>query len=86
MRDYEPHEALFSGPDGLDDYRVLVPQLSSLLSPDGTIVLEIGYQQGDAVAAIARENGYETTIKHDLAGRPRAMILRKGLGKGRITG
>lgn len=83
VRDYEPHEALFSGPDGLDDYRVLIPQLSSLLSPNGTIVLEIGYQQRDAVAALAHENGYETTLKYDLADRPRAMILRKGVGKGR---
>ena len=41
------------------------------IAPNGTIVLEIGYQQGDAVAALAAENSYETTLKHDLAGRPR---------------
>ena len=90
VQDYEPHGALFSGPDGLDDYRVLIPQLASLLSPNGTIVLEIGYQQGGSVAAIAKENGYETTLKYDLAGRPRAMILRRdiplGVGKAGIRG
>ncbi|WP_284123688.1 peptide chain release factor N(5)-glutamine methyltransferase [Parerythrobacter aestuarii] len=86
VRDHEPPEALFSGPEGLDDYRALIPQLADLLTPEGIIVLEIGYRQADSVAAMAAENGYESTLRHDLAGRPRALILRKGLGKGRITG
>lgn len=90
VRAYEPPSALFSGPEGLDDYRAIIPQLSSLLSPDGIVVLEIGYRQGDPVAAIAAENGFESDLKRDLAARPRALILRRdsswGVGKGGIRG
>lgn len=85
VRDYEPAQALFAGKDGLDDYRALVPQLSSLLLPQGVAVLEIGATQAEAVAAIAAESGAESELRHDLAGRPRAMILRWGVGKERIT-
>ncbi|WP_435418899.1 peptide chain release factor N(5)-glutamine methyltransferase [Parerythrobacter aurantius] len=86
VRDYEPASALFSGKDGLDDYRALIPQLSSLLSPGGIGVLEIGATQAESVAAIAAAAGAESEFKRDLAGRPRGMILRFGLGKARIKG
>ena len=76
VRDYEPASALFAGPDGLDDYRAIVPQLGKLLLPGGIAVLEIGWKQADAVSKIARESGFETELRHDLAGRPRALILR----------
>src|SRR5690606_19827826 len=42
VRDYEPAAALFAGPEGLDDYTVLLPQVPALLSPDGVAVVEIG--------------------------------------------
>ncbi|ABC64946.1 peptide chain release factor N(5)-glutamine methyltransferase [Erythrobacter litoralis] len=86
VRKFEPRAALYSGPEGLDDYRAIIPQLSSLLSSDGVAVLEIGYRQADAVGTIAEENGFESRLRHDLADRPRALILRKGVGKGRIRG
>lgn len=85
VRAYEPPQALFAGSEGLDDYRVLIPQLSSIISPEGVAVLEIGYQQDIAVASIAAQNGWKTKLKHDLAGRPRAIILRKGVGKAKIS-
>ena len=74
--DYEPPSALFAGPEGLDDYRAIVPQLGKLFLPGGIAVLEIGWKQADAVSAIARESRFETELHHDLAGRPRALILR----------
>ena len=76
VRDYEPASALFAGPEGLDDYRAFVPQLGKLLLPEGIAVLEIGWKQADMVSAIARESGFDTELRHDLAGRPRALILR----------
>ena len=73
---YEPAGALFAGADGLDDYRVLIPQLRSLLVPEGVAVLEIGASQAESVGEIAREAGFSTDLRRDLAGRPRALILR----------
>lgn len=75
VRDYEPAGALFAGADGLDDYRCLIPQLPALLAPGGLVVLEIGYQQADAVAALAQAAGFATRLHRDLAGRPRALAL-----------
>ena len=76
VRDHEPAEALFAGAEGLDDYRVLIPQLRGLLTDDGVAVLEIGATQADSVAAIAALNGFATTLYRDLANRPRAVALR----------
>lgn len=81
VRDWEPAGALFAGPEGLDDYRVLIPQLSALLNENGMAVLEIGATQAEAVAAIAAEAGFGSELRRDLAGRPRSLILRLGLGK-----
>lgn len=82
VREFEPVGALFAGPDGLDDYRVLIPQLPALLAPDGIAVVEIGWRQAEAVAAISREAGLSATLRRDLADRPRALVLtQKGLAK-----
>jgi release factor glutamine methyltransferase len=75
VRAFEPAGALFAGVDGLDDYRLLIPQLPDLLAPDGTALLEIGATQGDAVAAIAQQNGFACTLHQDLAGRARVVEL-----------
>lgn len=76
VRDYEPAGALFAGDDGLDDYRVLIPQLVELLRDDGAIVLEIGHQQDQSVAQLAHDSGFETKLFRDLAHRPRALLLK----------
>ena len=81
VRDFEPSEALFAGPDGLDDYRVLIPFLPALLTANGVAVLEIGATQHEKVEKIAAESGLSARICHDLGGRPRACVLRLGLGK-----
>ena len=73
MRDHEPAEALFAGPDGLDDYRILIPQLPDLLAPGGVALVEIGYTQAESVAAIASLAGLGSRLHHDLAGRPRVL-------------
>jgi release factor glutamine methyltransferase len=84
VRDHEPAGALFAGPDGLDAYRVLVPKLPALLSPQGVAAVEIGWRQAEAVSDIAAEAGFSAELRRDLADRPRAVILsRKGLAKGR---
>lgn len=76
VHDHEPHSALFSGPDGLDDYRILMPALPALLAPDGVAVFEIGATQRASVSTLAATAGYEAHCRKDLAGHDRALILR----------
>jgi release factor glutamine methyltransferase len=81
VRRWEPGGALFAGPEGLDDYRVLIPQLPALLAEGGAAVLEIGAAQAGQVADLAAASGFASELRRDLAGRPRALVLRLGLGK-----
>ena len=75
VRDHEPGGALFAGPDGLDAYRALVPQISALLAPAGVALVEIGAALAASVGAIARAAGLAATLHHDLAHRPRVLEL-----------
>jgi len=74
VRDYEPGSALFAGPDGLDDYRLLAPELRRLLAPGGAAVVEIGHEQAEAVTALLADQGFAVTLHRDLGGRPRALL------------
>ncbi|WP_309621473.1 peptide chain release factor N(5)-glutamine methyltransferase [Novosphingobium sp.] len=80
VRDHEPATALFAGPEGLDDYRVLIPQLPALLAGGGIAMIEIGATQAGPVGAIAAQAGFATALHHDLAERPRALELKILLG------
>lgn len=75
VRAFEPAGALFAGPDGLDDYRVLVPQLPGLLAPGGRALVEIGHTQAEAVMALGAQAGLFTQLHRDLAGRARAVAF-----------
>lgn len=75
VRHHEPAAALFAGADGLDDYRVLIPQLPALLTPGGLVLIEIGATQDREVGDLARAAGFAVTLHRDLAGRPRALAL-----------
>ncbi|MBK8631204.1 MAG: peptide chain release factor N(5)-glutamine methyltransferase [Sphingomonadales bacterium] len=73
----EPHGALFAGPDGLDDYRRLAPQISRLLAPEGCACVEIGYTQAQAVRALLEAEGLDVAVRRDLAGRDRCLLVRQ---------
>jgi release factor glutamine methyltransferase len=88
VRDHEPAGALFAGADGLDAYRVLIPQMPALLAPGGVAIVEIGAMQADAVTRLGVAAGFAAVLHRDLAGRPRALALalkkaslKKPLGK-----
>jgi release factor glutamine methyltransferase len=72
---HEPAGALFAGPEGLDAYRVLIPQFPGLLAPGGVALVEIGASQADSVFAIARAAGFSARLHHDLGGRARVVQL-----------
>jgi release factor glutamine methyltransferase len=65
---HEPMEALISGADGLDDIRTLVNQAPAWLQPSGWLLLEHGYDQGDAVQALLAGRGFShVQARTDLA-------------------
>jgi release factor glutamine methyltransferase len=75
--EYEPHSALFAGDDGLDDVRTIARDARDWLRSGGWLVMEIGYQQGDAVKALLEQCGYaDVAIANDLTGRPRIAEAR----------
>lgn len=77
--DYEPASALFAGPDGLDDYRLLAPQIAQLLSSTGCAVVEIGFDQADSAGTLFRQAGLSVRVRKDLGGRDRCLIIGKSL-------
>lgn len=76
VREFEPASALFAGPDGLDDYRILIPQLRGLMRANAVAILEIGATQADPVSFMAAKQNLDATVRKDLAGRPRCLVLR----------
>lgn len=75
VREHEPAQALFAGPDGLSDYKRLAGQVGSLLAPGGVAVFEIGYDQAETAGALFREHGFAVALRRDLAGHARALII-----------
>jgi release factor glutamine methyltransferase len=73
---HEPQSALDGGADGLEAYRHIVAFLPALLQPDGVSVLELGAGQAPAVAALAGQAGLVASIRADLAGIARALVLQ----------
>jgi release factor glutamine methyltransferase len=78
IRDFEPHAALFAGPDGMEAYRALAPDCARLLRPAGFLALEIGQGQGEPVARILEQHGLIVAARsRDLAGIERCLIARR---------
>ncbi len=79
VRDYDPLGALDGGSDGLNAYRVLIPQALRLLAPGGTLALEVGHDQGADVEQLMAAAGLTLhgPPRTDLAGIPRAVAGRK---------
>ena len=75
VRAWEPHEALFAGADGLDAVRLIVGGACEWLAPGGLLALEIGHDQGNAVADLMVSAGLvEVRIERDLAGLDRCAL------------
>lgn len=78
VRNFEPHLALDGGEDGLDFYRALVKISKEYLRPGGLLAFEIGADQGQAVAGLLLEAGYQSVAIHpDLAGLDRVVSGEK---------
>lgn len=69
---YEPRLALVGGKDGLSALRAVVAQAATCLNDGGRLLLEHGFCQGPATAALLRDSGFTAIRTHaDLAGHER---------------
>lgn len=78
VHDYEPQVALESGPEGLDAIRRLLTQAPGNLRSGGLIVLEIGHNQGEAVAALATAllpQAQWVSVEQDYSGHDRVVRI-----------
>jgi len=71
---FEPRMALTDGADGLSAYRAICGGAGEHLAPGGWLMVEIGWQQGQGVAALMRDAGLKNIrILPDLDGRDRVV-------------
>ncbi|WP_437270459.1 peptide chain release factor N(5)-glutamine methyltransferase [Stutzerimonas balearica] len=74
---FEPPSALVAGADGLDDIRSIIGGAAQHLLPGGWLLLEHGYDQGDAVRALLQGAGFvEVRSCRDLGGHERVSLGR----------
>lgn len=85
VRDHEPMMALDGGTDGLDFYRIIAQHAPEHLKKGGVLMLEIGFDQKDAVKGLLQETGrFEKIIGlTDLTGKDRIVcaVLSKNSQK-----
>ncbi len=79
VREYEPASALVAGEDGFRDIRQIVDLGTAYLVPGGTMLIEIGYQQADAVVDLVMS--YPALrladISNDLQNIPRVAVIER---------
>ena len=78
VRDHEPRIALDGSEDGLTFYRILAEEARNHLAEGGSIYMEIGYDQSEAVEGLFRSGGYrDVRTFQDLAGQDRVVRARR---------
>ena len=83
VRDHEPHLALDGSKDGLLFYRKLAEESGRYLVPGGSLLFEIGYDQGEAVSQLLDQAGFKDIhVKKDLAGLDRVVYAVKAAEDG----
>jgi release factor glutamine methyltransferase len=83
VREYEPASALVAGEDGFRDIRQIVDLGTAYLAPGGTMLIEIGYEQADAVVDLVMS--YPAlrlaAISNDLQNIPRVAVIERKIIK-----
>jgi release factor glutamine methyltransferase len=78
VRDHEPQIALSPGEDGLSVIRRLLNDSPRFLRENGYLIMEIGFDQGEAVQQLVAENVWVLKeIRPDLQCIPRIVVLQK---------
>jgi release factor glutamine methyltransferase len=79
VREWDPPVALYSGADELGFFRRIFDETPPLLKDGADVVLEIGDDQAEKVLSLGERAGFVPLgVRDDLAGTPRAVLLRWG--------
>ncbi len=71
---FDPDMALRGGPDGLEAYRVIISEAPNYLKPNGILLFEIGYDQGQSVSHLLETRNFTQIVtSQDLAGHDRMI-------------
>jgi release factor glutamine methyltransferase len=75
--EHEPKEALYAKENGLYYYRKIMQDAAKVLNKNGSIVFEIGYNQGESIKELAKGilTNYSLTIKKDFSNNDRIVII-----------
>lgn len=78
IRAWEPAEALDGGEDGLDYYRIMIPEARFYLRENGSLILEIGVGPAKDIKEMAGNAGFRSvSLVNDYAGIERILIAKK---------
>jgi release factor glutamine methyltransferase len=76
VRKFEPRNAVFAGPTGVEVIESLIPQAQAVLRPDGWLVMEISGTIADNVQALLH-SWDDVCVTRDLQSIPRVVRARK---------
>lgn len=74
VKDYDPILALDGGEDGLNFYRIIKDNMK-YLKTGGKLVMEIGFNQGEAIKKIFKD--YNTKVIKDYSNNDRIVVVEK---------
>ena len=78
VKQFDPRLALDGGPDGLAPYRIIAAESGQFLAPGGQVLVEIGYDQGAAVAGLFAAAGFvDIAVHKDLNGLERVICAHQ---------
>ncbi len=71
--EFEPHLALFGGPDGMEIFRRLAVEAARVLRPGGWLIMEVAYNADRRVRDLLEPKWTNVQVETDLAGLPRVV-------------
>jgi len=79
VREFEPHDALFSDNQGLADLKRIIEIAKHNLVEGGILALEHGYLQQTWVANMLKEQGFDQVVLGKSYNKPRYILAKRGL-------
>ncbi len=76
VKNHDPMLALDGGKDGLNFYREIAKQIKQYLLEDGVLIMEIGYNQGESLKQIFKDQAKQVEIIKDYNDLDRVAVIK----------